>query len=204
MSRIFLLRHAHSIANSKGILAGHLPNIPLSKDGLKQRDELNQRLVGVEFDQILSSPIQRCLETISIYRNDKNLVLSDYLKDVDYGDWSGKRMTALNRRKEWRRIHSTPATVRFPNGETLPEVQIRAIAGIESLIKPKSKNVLVATHADVIKVMILHALGTHLNNLNRLTINNASISILDFEDGDYHVLRVNDDTSTIKELLKKR
>ena len=58
MSRIFLLRHAHSTANAKGILAGRLENIELSKDGYLQREKLDARLQEAKFDQIISSPLQ--------------------------------------------------------------------------------------------------------------------------------------------------
>ena len=199
MSRIFLLRHAHSVANAKGILAGRLPNFPLSKDGLKQREALHSRVEGIRFDQIISSPIQRCLETISFLDTEPEVF--DEFQEVDYGDWSGKKSSTLARNKAWREIHKHPASVRFPNGETLPEVQTRALLGIDKHLNKKAKNILIATHADVVKVLVLHALGSHLNNIDKIQINNASFSIIDKVDNDFRVVRVNDDTSNISGLL---
>jgi len=200
MARIFLLRHAQSTANSKGILAGRMPNVSLSKQGLAERKALAARFEGAKFDQIISSPIQRCVETISFFENSPLII--DSFQEVNYGDWTGKKMTTLARNKEWRRIYSTPASVRFPNGETLPEVQTRALQGIDIHIKNKAKNVLIVTHADVVKVLILHALGTHLNNIDKLHISNASISVLDQVDGDLRVIKVNDEASKISDLTK--
>lgn len=208
MSRIFLLRHAQSVANAKGILAGRLPNYPLSTEGLKQREALLDRLAEVFFDQVISSPIQRCIETIApIYPAPQ--IVEDF-QEVHYGDWSGKRMSSLARNRAWKEIHRNPASVRFPNGETLIEVQTRALRGVDfSVLTPsqrgKSKvkrNILISTHADVIKVLILHALGSHLNNIDKVVIDNASISVLDYGAGGLRVVRVNDDTSKIKELIK--
>jgi broad specificity phosphatase PhoE len=196
MSRIFLLRHAQSLANQKGILSGRLPDFPLSKVGLKQRDSLKVRLEGANFDQIISSPIQRCLETINFLTPE---IFEDF-QEVHYGDWSGKRMSSLARNKAWREIYSNPTGVRFPNGETLPEVQIRALAGLEKINK-QAKNILIATHADVVKALLLHALGSHLNNIDKVQINNASISIIENGKNGLRVLRVNDDTSLVKDLL---
>ena len=203
MSRIFLLRHAHSVANAKGILAGRMENMPLSKEGIKQRELLAQRFGqtgSTRFDQIISSPIQRCRETISFITEDP--IIADEFQEVDYGKWTGKRTASLARNKAWREIHRNPASVRFPDGETLPEVQTRALLGLDNHVRKNSKNILIATHADVVKVLVLHALGTHLNNIDKLQINNASISILEKDDRGLRVIRVNDDNSSISELLK--
>lgn len=203
MSRIFLLRHAHSVANAKGILAGRMENIPLSNEGILQREALIQRFdqtASAKFDQIISSPIQRCRETISFITEEP--VIADEFQEVDYGKWTGKRTASLARNKAWREIHRNPASVRFPDGETLPEVQTRALLGLDNHVRKSSKNILIATHADVVKVLVLHALGTHLNNIDKLQINNSSISILEKGEHGLRVIRVNDDTSSISDLLK--
>lgn len=202
MARILLLRHSHSEANAKGILAGRAPNISLSKKGIEEREKLNLRLTGAKFDQIFSSPMKRCLETIELFENKPNII-KDF-QEVDYGDWTGRKMSSLSRKKEWRLIHTNPTNVRFPNGETLPEVQVRSLNGIANYVNPKSKNVLVVTHADVIKVLILHALGTHMDNLDKIHIGNSSISVLDFTGNDYRVIKVNDDSSQVADLLLRR
>lgn len=200
MSRIFLLRHAHSTANAKGILAGRLPNISLSEQGLKQRENLIERVSGANFDQIISSPLQRCIETIKPFVTEP--YLADEFQEVDYGKWTGRRMSSLSRNQQWQDIHKHPASVRFPNGETLPEVQTRALLGLDQVLENKAKNVLISTHADVVKVIILHALGTHLNNIDKVSVDNASFSIVEKNGNDYRVIRVNDNTSNISGLLK--
>ena len=200
MARLFLLRHAHSVANEKGILAGRAPNISLSKTGFKEREKLAERLADVKFDQVISSPLQRCIETISIFHSEPEII-SEF-QEVDYGDWTGKRMRGLARKKAWQEIHKNPASVRFPNGETLPEVQTRALLGLDLHVDQRKKNILISTHADVVKVILLHALGTHLNNIDKIQISNASISILDIKGRDLRVVKVNDTSAKLKEFLK--
>lgn len=200
MSRIFLLRHVHSTANAKGILAGRMAKIELSKEGLKQREQLIARLQDARFDQVISSPIKRCLETIEPLFNEPTIV--DEFQEVDYGDWTGKKMSSLARNRAWRDIHKYPASVRFPNGETLPEVQTRALLGIDRHLNAKAKNILISTHADVVKVLILHALGSHINNIDKVTVENASFSVIEKSGNDYRVLKVNDTTSKVASFLK--
>ena len=202
MTRIFLLRHAQSTANEKGILAGRAPGVTLSKNGLVERNKLTERFAGTKFDVVISSPIQRCLETIKLFEP-KPTIIEDF-QEVNYGDWTGKKMSSLMRNKEWRKIYSNPTGVRFPNGETLPEVQIRSLNGVERHIRKKDKNVLIVTHADVIKVLVLHALGSHLNNIDKIHVSNASTTILDFKDNDYRVIKVNDESSRPSDFLIKK
>ena len=199
MSRIFLLRHAHSQANAKGILAGRMDGVALSKTGIAQLTNLNKRLDDSKFDQVISSPMQRCQETIAEFN--LQIELGEEFTEVHYGDWTGKRMSSLARNKAWREIHRNPASVRFPNGETLPEVQTRALVGLDLKVNPKAKNILISTHADVVKVLIMHALGTHLNNIDKLQIDNASVSIIDKNGTDFRVVKVNDSSSKLSEML---
>ena len=65
MARIVLLRHAHSVANEKNILAGRMAGISLSNKGRDQANSLVERIGATKFDQIAISPMQRCKETIS-------------------------------------------------------------------------------------------------------------------------------------------
>ena len=199
MSRIFLLRHAHSTANARGILAGRSENISLSKEGFAQREVLDARLKHAKFDQVFSSPLQRCRETIANFEPEP--VIVEEFQEVHYGDWTGKKMSSLMRNASWREIHKHPASVRFPNGETLPEVQTRSLLGLDLYVNSKSRNILISTHADVVKALILHALGTHLNNIDKIQIDNASISIIDRDKNGFRVVRVNDTNSKISELL---
>ena len=73
--------------------------------------------------------------------------------------------------------------------------------GIDIHIDQKKKNILISTHADVVKVLILHALGTHLNNIDKVQISNASVSILDVQGRDFRVVKVNDTSAKLNEFL---
>ena len=65
MSRIVLLRHAHSTANLKNVLAGRTEGIALSSKGENQAAELVERIGKSRFDAVVVSPIQRCSQTIA-------------------------------------------------------------------------------------------------------------------------------------------
>lgn len=204
MSRIFLLRHAQSVANEKGILSGRLPGIDLSAEGKRQRDLLTERLAGSKFDLVLSSPMDRCQQTLEIFlqTNQHSMLIDHGLTEVDYGIWTGKSFKSLKRNSDWQQIIKSGSKIRFKDGESVKEVQKRAMTTLNSYIKKRNKNILVSTHADVVKFALFHALGVSLDNLEKMSIDNASISVIDFEKESLRVRLVNDRSAKIRDYLK--
>jgi broad specificity phosphatase PhoE len=102
MARIVLLRHAHSLANEKNLLAGRTAGIALSKTGKAQAEDLIARLGASNFDEVAISPLQRCRETIDPWLAaggaKSQVVVDDSISEVDYGNWSGKTLASLRRK----------------------------------------------------------------------------------------------------------
>ena len=181
-STIYLLRHAHSAANNRGILAGQKLGISLSSKGKAQAIALIPVLEKLSLSCIHTSPLQRCLETIEPFaRTHPNLSIEEdsAFIEMHYGQWSGSKLALLSRKSLWRQIQKEPSGVRFPEGESFAEMASRAIEGIEKLRGVKG-NHLVISHGDVIRVIINHYLGNHLDNFQRLSIDPASLSSLSF------------------------
>jgi len=103
MTTFLLLRHAHSVANNAGILAGQLEGIGLSKDGIAQVKKLTSSFENLKIDRIISSPMQRCLETVERIAKSKKkrITVDERLIEMNYGSWSGKKLSKLSRMKDW-------------------------------------------------------------------------------------------------------
>ena len=197
MARIVLLRHAHSVANEKNLLAGRTPGIALSKTGRDQALQLVNRLGAVTFDEIAVSPMQRCRETIDPWLASgdvkSRVVTDDSISEVDYGSWSGKSLASLRRKSQWKVVQDFPSQMVFPEGESLLEMQGRALSGFYRLNSVKGKGPrLLVSHGDVIKSIVAHCLGMHLDQFQRLIIEPASITIIDTDNGMSRLVRFND------------
>jgi probable phosphoglycerate mutase len=202
MSRIVLLRHAHSTANLKNILAGRTPGVALSAKGEKQAESLKTRLGATRFDVIAVSPIARCSQTISpwlsLHGKEREPLIDDGLSEVDYGDWSGKSLASLRRQKLWKVVQDHPSQMIFPNGESLLEMQARALSSFYRIEKIKGRHSrLIVSHGDVIKAIVAHVLGMHLDQFQRLVIDPASITIIDTEDGVSRLVTFNDQNGSL-------
>ena len=210
-----MIRHAHSQANLAGVLSGRRPNVHLSKDGIEQAKDLARRLGDFKPHEIRISPMERCLETISPWLDKNNgskanipkPIIDHGLTEVDYGDWSGKKLSVLSRNKLWSVVQNTPSQMYFPKGEGILEMQTRALQSIHNSIDRKAKAPLViVSHGDVIKSIVAACLGMHIDEFQRIIIDPSSISIIDFSLEKPRVLLLNDSRSVVTDLLiaKKR
>jgi probable phosphomutase (TIGR03848 family) len=212
MTRIVLLRHAHSSANAKAILAGRAPGVDLSDRGRKEAQDVSKRLKEIKFSLIRVSPMERCAQTIEplLAQLSKSLeakpiveVESD-LVEVDYGKWTGRKLSILSRDKAWTVVQNTPSAMYFPGGEGLLDVQARAMRALNSAANTPGKGPkLLVSHGDVIKSIVASVLGTHLDHFQKIVIDPASLTVLDFNGVDYRVLTLNSTTAPISAFLKE-
>lgn len=205
MARIILLRHAHSIANESGILAGQLPGISLSKKGSQQAVDLVDRIGKVSFDSIRMSPMQRCQETLAPWLESphsnglKKFVLDEKLIEMNYGSWSGKKLNSLAKQPLWKIIQKTPSKVEFPQGERMTAMQKRAVASVEEAVQEKSKGThLFVSHGDVIKAIVASLLKMKLDNFQSLVIDPASITMLEYDGESARLILFNDNLTHLE------
>ena len=204
MARLVFIRHAHSTANDAGILSGQLPGISLSKKGKKQAELLVDRLGSSHFDSIRVSPMQRCEETIAPWlksgysRGLKSYEIDEALIEVDYGTWSGRKLSSLSREKMWKIIQEKPSAVQFPEGERIKAMQKRALGSILQALEDKKNGThLFVSHGDVLKAVVASLLKIRLDDFQSLVIDPASVTIIDFDGSKSRLLAFNDTHSPI-------
>lgn len=207
--RLVLIRHAHSESNASGVLSGRLPNVHLSEKGLKQAEQLATRLGLFPISELRVSPMERCAETIQPWLDMQNgksgapkLIIDHGVNEVDYGLWSGKKLISLSRKREWKTVQESPSRMYFPDGEGIAAMQSRAMTTVHELAKfPSNKVAMIVSHGDVIKSILASALGMHLDEFQRIIVDPASISIIEYSSVKPRVLLVNDSRAVVTDLL---
>lgn len=206
MTTILLIRHAVNDFVKSGRLAGWTPGVHLNEEGQAQAAALGRRLAAAPIQHIYASPIARTLETAkAIARHHPRLEVkaSRDIGEVQYGDWEGKAIHDLRRRKMWRLVQEYPSRARFPNGETMRGVQARTVNAVERLAqKHPGQMTALVFHADLIKMTLAHYLGMHLDVFQRIVISPASISILHLDYGRPFVVCMNDTAHIQKKTAK--
>lgn len=202
MPLLLLIRHALTDATGRS-LTGWTPGVHLSERGRGQARALAERLTPVPIAAMYSSPLERCLETADPVAAQKRLSVTaaDDLGEVRYGDWTGRSLAQLARTRMWKVVQSAPSNARFPNGESLLEVQERAAAAIGRIAAAHPRGVVAAfSHADVIRLLLAHYSGTHVDMFQRIVISPASVTAIALGDGIPRILRVND-TGAVADLI---
>jgi len=194
MTTLLLVRHGHTDAAGKR-LTGRAPGVHLNELGRRQAERLVERLDGVRIDTIVSSPLERCRETAAPLAKARGRAVDVGRAwiEVGYGEWTGRSISQLRRTKLWRRVMFAPSNVRFPGGESLLEVQGRAVdATLDIAARHARGTVVVVSHADVIRLLVAHLAGMHVDHLQRLSIDTASITAVSISDGFPRLLTLND------------
>ncbi|HHY55387.1 MAG TPA: MSMEG_4193 family putative phosphomutase [Chloroflexi bacterium] len=191
---VLLIRHGENEYVATHRLAGRTAGVHLNDKGRAQADQLVSYLADQPLAAIYSSPLVRCIETATPLAQARSLPLiedSAFL-EVDYGAWQGADLRELAKLEDWRKVQQTPSTFRFPGGESLREVQHRAVTGVEA-VRHQHPNQVVAifAHGDVIRTTLAHYLGVPLDLFQRIVIQTASVSVLSFHDGAASILGMN-------------
>lgn len=207
MTLVILLRHAHSTANASRILAGRTEITHLSITGRRQASRLTKRLGPIEIKSLRSSPLIRCEETITPWLKSREkssrdtpvkLLFDEDLVEVDYGKWSGRKISTLTKDPLWKIVQSTPSKVTFPLGENMADMQNRAMGALERALKTRGKgSVMLVSHGDVLKSIIAGVLNMPFDDFQRIVVDPASISVLDFSSSRPRVLLLNDTRSIL-------
>ncbi|MDX1991351.1 MAG: MSMEG_4193 family putative phosphomutase [bacterium] len=196
MTTILLIRHATNDFVKTGKLAGWTPEVHLNDEGKAQAEALGKRLAEAPLQVLYSSPLERTMQTaqaIQQHHPHLTIIPNTALGEVQYGDWQGMEISALQRRKMWEVVQEYPSRAYFPNGETMRGVQVRAVDEIERLVERHPRMmVAVVSHADLIKMVLAHYLGMHLDNFQRIVVSPASISVLQLGHSRPFVATMND------------
>jgi probable phosphoglycerate mutase len=200
---ILLVRHG-TTATTGSVLPGRAPGLHLSEKGVAQANALAERLgdLGRKPAAIYVSPLERARETAAPLAKALRLrpIVERGLLECDFGTWTGKKLSTLSRRVEWRAVQHAPSTFRFPDGESFSEMQQRIWTTIERLTKRhRNRTVVVVSHADPIKAAVTYAQGVPLDLFQRTVISPCSLSAIAFTNATPVVLCVNN-TGSLKDL----
>lgn len=196
MSTVLLVRHGLT-AKTGPVLAGRAPDVHLDERGRQQAKELAERMAAVPLAAIVTSPLERCIETATALRDAQRKPpewhVDDRLIECGYGEWTGRAIKDLARDPLWKVVQAQPSAVRFPGGEALAEMAARAVAAVRDWDARLGEKVWVAcTHGDVIKAILADALGLHLDQYQRIVPDPASVSVVRYTKTRPYVLRLND------------
>jgi probable phosphoglycerate mutase len=194
MTQLLLIRHAKNDWVGDR-LAGWTPAVHLNDEGRAEAAALAERLAAARIDAVYASPLDRALETAAPLAAARGLAVQPLpgVAEVQYGGWTGRSLKELAKEPLWPTVQFYASGMRFPEGESMAEVQARALAALDEVRAGHPEGVVaVVSHADVIKLVVAHYAGVHLDLFQRLVVDTASLTVLRFTPFGPRLLRFND------------
>ncbi|WP_151774690.1 histidine phosphatase family protein [Streptomyces abyssomicinicus] len=187
MPTLILVRHGRSTANTAGILAGRMPGVTLDERGAAQAAALPARLEGVPLAAVVSSPLQRCQETVRPLLDARPGLrphTEDGINECDYGDWTGRKLDELIDEPLMEIVQAHPTAAAFPGGESMRTMQHRAAEAVRRWNRRIEEEhgadavYLMCSHGDIIKSLAADALGLHLDQFQRISVEPCSVTVV--------------------------
>ncbi len=199
---VLLVRHGRT-STTGSVLPGRAPGLHLSDEGTAQAEAVAARIAATSPTAIYASPMERTRETAAPIARASGLRTRTArgLLECDFGEWTGRKLSDLRRRKEWSAVQNSPSVFRFPGGESFAEMNQRMWDQLGDLARRHpGERIVAVSHADPIKAAVATASGVHLDNFQRTVISPCSVSALLIGNSTPIVLCVNntgDDLSSL-------
>lgn len=182
---VFLIRHGVTAWHAEGRVLGQR-DIPLSQSGIAQAEEAAAALRGLKMAEVLSSPLQRAIQTAEIIGQAAGIEIARDPRLIDFqlGKWTGMTYADVAKNEEYQRFVQQPESERIPGGESLEDIRRRAVAAVDQALRDNATGdaLAIVTHAGIIRVLITHYMGSRPANYHRVRVSPGSISILGFSD----------------------
>jgi broad specificity phosphatase PhoE len=192
-TRLLILRHAQTALNVKGKMQGNT-DAPLNETGIQQAQLLAERLYRLySIDHIFSSPYPRAVQTAEIVAGKYGLTVETNrdLMENAFGEIDNQRFTDLAEIspdffQQTNMLYETAPEKKqskpvYPGGESIADLKQRVDNFTDLLLeKHKGKCVAAVSHGGFSKYMIARYIGLPLEQPFFMSVDNTSISVVDF------------------------
>jgi len=177
LSIVYLARHGETAWSLSGQHTG-VTDIPLTERGERYARHLGERLQGLEFAQVYSSPLQRARRTCELAGFGGIAKADPDLIEWNYGDYEGRRTKEIHlERPDWELFRDG-----CPGGEAPVDVGRRADRVVASA-RAIDGNLLVFSSGHFLRVLAARWLGLEAGAGRLFLLDTASLSALGFEHG---------------------
>ncbi len=173
---VYLARHGETAWSLSGQHTG-LTDLPLTEHGKQTARKLGERLRGLTFTKVFTSPLQRASRTCQLAGFGAAAQIDPDLVEWDYGEYEGRRGADIRaERPGWNLFRDG-----CPGGETPQHISARADRVVERVREIKG-NVLLFTSGHFMRVLVSRWLGLEPTvNSRYFMLSTASLSALGYE-----------------------
>ena len=174
LQRLYLVRHGETAWSLTGQHTGRT-DIPLTEQGEQDARELAERLRGVSFSRVFTSPLKRARRTSELAALNRVAEIEPDLAEWDYGDYEGQRTVDIRKgRPDWNIFRDG-----CPNGESPTQVSKRADRLLARL-RMLEGDLAIFSHGHFGRVLAARWIGLQIDQAQHFLLSTASLSILGY------------------------
>ena len=195
MTKIFLVRHGHTLWNGERKIQGH-SNVELAPEGIAQAELLAKNFPLEKVSAIYSSDLSRAKVTAEILAKKFNLPvqLEKNLREAHWGDWEGQKLSNIEKSDpvNYERFFHNPEELQIKNAETFAQLQARAVSALKKIIAAHpDENIIIVAHGAINRTILCHILEMPLKKMWTLSQFNTAVNIFRVDDGNFMIQLIN-------------
>lgn len=187
---VYLARHGETEWSLSGQHTG-LTDIPLTPRGERNARRLGERLAGLKFAHVFTSPLQRASRTCELAGYGGVAVADSDLVEWNYGRFEGKKTADIRRENpNWQIFRDG-----CPGGESVHQIGARADRVVARL-RALEGNILLFSSGHILRVLAARWCGLEVGEARPFFLDTAALSQLGYEHNrDEPVIRLWNDSS---------
>ncbi|HVO27032.1 MAG TPA: histidine phosphatase family protein [Candidatus Margulisiibacteriota bacterium] len=172
---IYLARHGETVWSLSGQHTG-LTDLPLTERGERNARALGERLTGLTFAKVLTSPLQRAARTCALAGFEGVAEVDRDLREWNYGDYEGRTSAEIHaQRPDWQLFRDG-----CPGGESPQDVGARADRVVRR-VRALQGDVLLFSSGHFLRTLTVRWLGLEPAGGRLLLLGTAALSALSYE-----------------------
>ena len=183
---IYILRHAETEYNSKGIIQGSEVDSNINTTGILQSDKFYNKYKDIEFDKVFVSNLKRTYQTVKNFIEINNIPF-EKLKEFNEISW-GVNQGKNDNLKDYKLLIDTwldgDLDNKFDKGESPNEMVIRLVKGFRYIISQNLERVLLCIHGRALRILLSEILDKDLTKMDKYPHSNTCLYILEYLDKD--------------------
>ncbi|MCK6208245.1 histidine phosphatase family protein [Bacillus infantis] len=197
MLDLYFVRHGETEWNKSGRMQGRLDS-NLTEKGLGDAERLREYLREMQFDEIISSPSSRTIQTAEKLAGSSTASIrtDERLMEIHLGQWQGKTGDEIKMLfpEQYGYYWNEPEKFENPEGETFLDVKTRLAGFLQELGASRGTGkILIVTHAVVIKTAVMLANKVTVNEIwEPPFIHGTSLTHMTYRDGELELVLAGD------------
>lgn len=190
--KLYIIRHAETEYNRKGIIQGSEVDSDINDVGKSQANSFYDYYKDINFDKIYVSDLKRTFQTIRRFTEKGSSY--EKLKEFNEISW-GVNQGKSDDLEDYARLIDTwlagNLDNKFEEGESPNEMSVRLVKGFNKVLDDDHDTVLLCIHGRALRILLSKIIDNDLTKMDKYVHSNTGLYILEYKNGKYEILGSN-------------